>query len=360
MLASSRRLFSVQTGRSCAEPDISPGLFVAGCRTASQFSDTVSIPRKPMSHSAHGPAVHDAVGRTIHGAARYDLLVALLTLGGERRLREKILDLADLRPGEQVLDIGCGTGSLALLAKRRVGASGSVHGLDPSPQMLDRAAAKARRAGIELSLAQGAVQAMPYSDASFDVVISTFMLHHVPAPARRTMAHEIRRVLKPDGRALLVDFGPPDPSRRSAIDHFHRHGFVRIDEIVADLKDAGFDTASGPVGAKGLYFVVAGAMQTVAVRQAAQVRPGSHGHTAIVAGFALLTLGGLVVLHVGAAMSLWRMPHALPPSLTAALVGAIVLVVVAKLTLFGIVHRFAGRLIERWVRVGHGQDPGAS
>lgn len=313
-----------------------------------------------MTHSSHGPSAHDAVGRTIHGAARYDLLVALLTLGGERRLREKILDLADLRPGEQVLDVGCGTGSLALLAKRRVGASGSVDGLDPSPQMLERAAAKARRAGVVLTLTQGAVQAMPYPDASFDVVLSTFMLHHVPGPARRAMAHEIRRVLKPDGRALPVDFGPPDASRRSATDHFHRHGFVRIDEIVADLKAAGFDTASGPVGAKGLNFVVAGAARTVAAHQAVRARPRGQGHAAVVAGFALLALGGLVALHVGAAMSLWPMPHALPPSLTAALVGAIVLVVVAKLTLFGVVHRFAGRLMERWVSVGHGQDPGAS
>ncbi len=305
-----------------------------------------------MTHSAHGPAAHNAVGLTIHGAARYDLLVALLTLGGERRLREKILDLADLRPGEQVLDIGCGTGSLALLAKRRVGASGSVHGLDPSPQMLERAGAKARRARVTLTLTQGAVQAMPYPDASFDVVISTFMLHHVPAAVRRTMAQEIRRVLKPDGRALLVDFGPPRASRRSAIDHFHPHGFIQIDAIVADLKAAGFETAWGPVGAKGLDFVVAGATQTIAAHQAAQARPRGHGHAAVVAGFGLLALGGLVALHIGAAMSLWRMPHALSPTLTAALVGAVVIVVIAKLTLFGVVHRFAGKLIGRWVGAG--------
>ncbi|KQY27574.1 hypothetical protein ASD38_16840 [Caulobacter sp. Root487D2Y] len=306
-----------------------------------------------MTHSAHGPAAHDEVGLTIHDAARYDLLVGLLTLGGERRLRERILNLAGLRPGEQVLDMGCGTGSLAMLAKRRVGPSGAVHGLDPSPEMLERAAAKASRAGITLSLSKGAVQAMPYPDASFDVVISTFVLHHVPASVRRTMAHEIRRVLKPEGRALLVDFGPPKASERGAIDHFHRHGFVRIDEVVADLEDAGFRTASGPVGAKGLDFVRAGTEQFIAAQQIASPRRKGHGHAALAAGVGLLALAVLIALHVGAAMSLWRMPHAPSLSLTGTVVGAIVLVVVVKLTLFRVAHRFAGRLMARWVRVGH-------
>lgn len=111
-----------------------------------------------MHHSAQRPASHDEVGLTIHGAARYDLLVGLLTLGGEGRLRRKILDLAGLRAGERVLDIGCGTGTLAILAQRRVGPSGSVHGFDASPEMIARAAAKAKRAGLDLDLRKATVQ----------------------------------------------------------------------------------------------------------------------------------------------------------------------------------------------------------
>lgn len=109
----------------------------------------------------------------IHAAARYDFLVWLFTLGRERALREKILSFATLKEGESVLDVGCGTGSLAIAAKRHVGSTGTVYGIDASPEMLARASKKAAKTGLEIIFRNGAVQAPPFADGQFDAVLST-------------------------------------------------------------------------------------------------------------------------------------------------------------------------------------------
>src|SRR5687767_4080403 len=84
-----------------------------------------------------------APGHVLHGATGYDLLIWVLTLGRERALREKMLRLARLAEGESVLDVGCGTGTLAIHAKQRVGQA-TVCGIDASPEMIERAQRKAR------------------------------------------------------------------------------------------------------------------------------------------------------------------------------------------------------------------------
>lgn len=197
-------------------------------------------------------------GRVIHWAARYDALVWLLTLGRERRFREKLIEHARLEPGETVLDVGCGTGTLAIVAKRRVGASGGVYGIDPSPEMIARAMAKARRAGVEVDFRTGVVEALQFPDARFDVVLSTLMMHHLPRAARESCAREMRRVLEPGGRALVVDFGARPSGTKSFIGHIHRRGHLKLDAIIGVLTDAGMNVVeSGAVGTINLYFALA-------------------------------------------------------------------------------------------------------
>jgi ubiquinone/menaquinone biosynthesis C-methylase UbiE len=203
-------------------------------------------------------------GRVIHWAVRYDALVWLLTLGRERRFREKLIEHARIGAGETVLDVGCGTGTLAIIAKRRVGASGSVFGIDPSPAMIARATSKARRADVEVDFRTGVVEALQFPDGQFDVVLSTLMMHHLPRAAREACGREMRRVLKPGGRALVVDFGARPSGKKSFIGHFHRRGHLKLDAVVGVLTGAGLNVVeSGAVGTRNLYFALATAPQEI-------------------------------------------------------------------------------------------------
>jgi len=198
-------------------------------------------------------------GIVLHSPALYDLTVWLAFLGKEHLFREKVLNLGRVASGESVLDVGSGTGTLAIAAKKRVGVGGSVHGLDASMEMLASAERKARKAGVEVFFKSGVAEALPFCGAQFDVVLSTVMLHHLPQKARLLCVTEIRRVLKPDGRVLIVDFEGFSDQKRSILSHFHRpHGHVRAQDIVALLAEAGLMTIeSGPVGIRDLQFVLA-------------------------------------------------------------------------------------------------------
>jgi ubiquinone/menaquinone biosynthesis C-methylase UbiE len=197
-------------------------------------------------------------GRVLHSAALYDLLLWLVSLGRERGFREKVLGLARLQPGESVLDVGCGTGTLAIAAKRHVGPTGAVYGIDASPEMIARADKKARKTSVDVVFKNGFAEALPFADATLDAVLSTVMLHHLPRKMRQQCAHEIRRVLKPGGRVLAVDFGGAAQERKTLFGRLHRHGYVRLSDIIAVLSEAGLKSVeSGAVGISDLQFVLA-------------------------------------------------------------------------------------------------------
>lgn len=194
----------------------------------------------------------------IHAAAGYDLLIWLVTLGREGRLREKLLEPARLQPGDSVLDVGCGTGSLAIAAKRRVGERGSVYGIDASAPMIVRARNKAKKAGVEVTFEDGVAESLPFPDARFDVVLNTVMLHHLPRKARQECVSEMRRVLKRSGRLLVVEFGGAAAKGKGPLAHFHSHGQIKPRELAALVSDAGFKVVqSGAIGIWDLQFVLA-------------------------------------------------------------------------------------------------------
>lgn len=216
-----------------------------------------------LGGSRHGGSILGGVAQSssrgtgiiLHGAAGYDLLVRFLTFGRERELRERMLRQAGLRSGETVLDVGCGTGTLAISAKRQVGPEGQVFGIDASPGMVDRARMKAERAGLDLSFAVGSAQLLPFDDGRFDIVMGTLMLHHLPKPLRQDFIGEARRVLNPDGRLLLIDF---DRGQQKSGFRLHRHGHVDRRAIREMLEEGGFEVADvGDIGMKGMIYFLA-------------------------------------------------------------------------------------------------------
>ena len=190
----------------------------------------------------------------------YDWTAAVLSLGREQRIRERTLEVANVPLGADVLDIGCGTGTLALAARRRVGAGGSVHGIDPSPEMIGRARAKAAAEGLSVDFEVATADALPFPDAMFDAVFCTLTLHHIPEDRRGRALEEMRRVLEPGGRALIVEHERPRGVgallRPMGLLHA-RHAGPVLEGAVGRMKRAGFERVGrGRLGVGGLEYVL--------------------------------------------------------------------------------------------------------
>ncbi|HWD10897.1 MAG TPA: ubiquinone/menaquinone biosynthesis methyltransferase [Solirubrobacteraceae bacterium] len=146
--------------------------------------------------------------------ARYDALSAALSFWQDPRWRRALVDTADPHAGDRVLDVATGTGMVAAELLRRCECS--VVGIDQSTAMLARARARfaaGERSRIEL--VEGQAEALPFADASFDVLTVTYLLRYVDDPA--ATVRELARVLRPGGRIASLEFGvPPLAPARSA------------------------------------------------------------------------------------------------------------------------------------------------
>jgi len=156
-----------------------------------------------------------------------------------RQMRQRTANLAHIQPGEAVLDMGCGTGTLAMEVKLRVGAAGRVAGVDPGTRQIAHARTLAARRNIPVDFQIGAIEQLPFPDQAFDVVFSTLMMHHLPAPLKRQGLTEIARVLKPEGRLVIADF-KRKKERQGRAARFHAGG-SNIQDLVAIVSDAGFE-----------------------------------------------------------------------------------------------------------------------
>ncbi len=165
-------------------------------------------------------------GLILNGGWRYDLTGwfhdTFSFRGKFRELRQRTANLARIQPGEQVLDVGCGTGTLAMEVARRVGRAGRVAGVDPGTEQIARARAKAARRNVPIEFQIGVIEQLPFPDQTFDVVFSTLMMHHLPASLKRQGLAEIARVLKPGGA------------------RFHAGG-SSMQDLAAIVSEAGFE-----------------------------------------------------------------------------------------------------------------------
>src|SRR5262245_59616185 len=151
-----------------------------------------------MLHT-HTKSPAQTEGRLIRWASFYDGVVNLMTFGGANRLRQMTLDQALIQPGENLLDVGCGTGGVTIPAKIRVGTKGRATGIDPSPEMISVARRKAQKSVIEIDFRVGVIESLPFPDKTFDVVTASMMMHHLPPHLQVQGLTEIWRALKPGG-----------------------------------------------------------------------------------------------------------------------------------------------------------------
>jgi len=178
----------------------------------------------------------------------YDPVVKLL--GGDGA-RELLLDQAAVRPSHRVLDIGCGTGSLVVLLKRKF-PDVEVVGLDPDPRALARARRKGQRAALSIQLDQGFSDGLPCPAGTFDRVFSSFMFHHLEGAEKEMTLCEVRRVLKPGAKFHLLDFATPDSNWAGRATRWlhssHRLKDNSDEQILSLMRQAGFSDSKRVAG----------------------------------------------------------------------------------------------------------------
>lgn len=191
-------------------------------RSADTVDETASLPPHPVLRSYYeSPDDRQAVvnGMFDETAVHYDRVTGLMSFWTGGPYRRFVLKRAGVQEGSRVLDVACGTGQVSAAAKRLVGSSGTVLGVDPSEGM--RAVAEARR-GIQT--VAGTADNLPVEDASFDFVLMGYALRHVAD--LRTSFEEMRRVLKPGGKVVILEIIAPQKPISRALVKFYLHRIV--------------------------------------------------------------------------------------------------------------------------------------
>ena len=175
----------------------------------------------------------------------YDKYMRRITLGREKVLRTMTVSLAQIRPDDCILEVGCGTGTLTIEAKRKAGTNGKVFGIDLIPGMIEVSQHKAEKAGLDISFQVGSIDNIQFPDGQFDVVMCSFMIFHMSEKVRNKGIEEIYRVLRPEGRFLILDLSlPQKPLPRSILKLIL--GFMLkhdLKDLIPIMNAAGFSKA---------------------------------------------------------------------------------------------------------------------
>jgi ubiquinone/menaquinone biosynthesis C-methylase UbiE len=190
--------------------------------------------------------------RTFIPAAGHDRWLPFYDIGtkllGASTLRRALIAQADVQEGHRVLDIGCGTGTLAVMLKTER-PDVAVVGLDPDALALERATDKARRAHVDVEFVRGFADAIPHAQGSFDRVVSSLMLHHLTDDEKVATLRDVHRVLRPGGSFHLLDFTTDSAHRRGLVARLlhreaHRLHGQSSAQVLQMMSDAGLVNAT--------------------------------------------------------------------------------------------------------------------
>ncbi len=193
----------------------------------------------------------------------YDLFVDALGYGKSQRKR--VVDLLSLKKGENLLDVGCGTGTLLVITKQEF-PNIEMTGVDIDSNVLQIAEVKAKKKDLDISYIKTSSASLPFSKGTFNVIVSSLVFHHLPTEIKKQTLREVHRVLKDNGRFLLADFGKKDGLVLSAISFIT--DFLRLPErktlqdnlegnIPIYMKETGFKVEEVAPRYRGVQFLEA-------------------------------------------------------------------------------------------------------
>lgn len=142
-------------------------------------------------------------------ASLYDMFVKIVFLGFDKKLRVEGVKLAGINPGDRIIDVGCGTGTLILSIAESFNGKCKLVGIDIANNMLNIARKKARQKKLEVDFENQCVELLSYPDSYFDIAVASMLFHHLDKKQKYKALLEILRILKPGGKLLIIDIGKP-------------------------------------------------------------------------------------------------------------------------------------------------------
>jgi ubiquinone/menaquinone biosynthesis C-methylase UbiE len=213
-----------------------------------------------MLEHLHGGKNTSQPGGSMQGWGHtYDHLTKFLFGGREQQIRQETIQRAQIHAGDRVLEVGCGTGTLTLAAKRAAGPEGEVFGVDVAEDMLETGRKKSAKADLPVTFQTASIENLPFPSGSFDVLLSSLMLHHIHGgDAKRRGLKEVFRVLKPGGTLMIAEFRPPKSGPMRWLFRMGLSPAMAEDtrlEIIQILQETGFTIQPVPEGFRYLTYI---------------------------------------------------------------------------------------------------------